>query len=172
MFLRLSRPNSAIVFFSMFYLTLFLSPANKVWGKVIFSVACVKNSVHRGICLSTCWDTIPPRTRHPPSGADTLLEQAPPGAGTSWDQVPLPPESRHPPPGTRHTPQEQTPLGADPACAVHAGRYGQQAGDMHPTGMQSCYNFHWIFLIWWYKFEEFLCNFSIFTEIKRLIFEN
>ena len=25
-----------------------------------------------------------------------------------------------------------------PLCAVHAGRYGQQAGGMHPTGMQSC----------------------------------
>ena len=25
-----------------------------------------------------------------------------------------------------------------PPCAVHAGRYGQQAGGMHPTGMQSC----------------------------------
>ena len=25
-----------------------LPPANKVWGKVIFSEACVKNSVHRG----------------------------------------------------------------------------------------------------------------------------
>ena len=27
--------------------TLYLTPANEVWGKVIFSVACVKNSVHR-----------------------------------------------------------------------------------------------------------------------------
>ena len=27
---------------------LYLLPANEVWGKVIFSVACVKNSVHRG----------------------------------------------------------------------------------------------------------------------------
>ena len=26
----------------------FLPPANEVWGKVIFSQACVKNSVHRG----------------------------------------------------------------------------------------------------------------------------
>ena len=25
-------------------------------------------------------------------------------------------------------------------CAVHAGRYGQQAGGMHPTGMHSCFN--------------------------------
>ena len=34
---------------------------------------------------------------------------------------------RHPPPGP-----------GTPPCAVHAGRYGQQAGGMHPTGMQSC----------------------------------
>ena len=39
-----------------------------------------------------------------------------------------PPRSRHPPPNqappwTKHPP---------------AGRYGQQAGGMHPTGMQSC----------------------------------
>ena len=27
----------------------FLPPANEVWGKVIFSEACVKNSVHRGV---------------------------------------------------------------------------------------------------------------------------
>ena len=27
---------------------LLLPPANEVWGKVIFSVACVKNSVHKG----------------------------------------------------------------------------------------------------------------------------
>ena len=47
----------------------FLPPANEVWGKVIFSVACVKNSVH------------------------------------------------------------------------NAGRYGQQASGMHPTGMQSCRRF-------------------------------
>ena len=45
-----------------------LPPANEVWGKVIFSEACVKNSVHRGeVCLSACWDTTPPlRTREAP----------------------------------------------------------------------------------------------------------
>ena len=49
--------------------------------------------------------------RHPP-GADTPQEQTPP-------------------PGA-DTPPEQTPP------AVHAGRYGQQAGGTHPTGMHSC----------------------------------
>ena len=56
--------------------------------------------------LSACWDTTFPS-----------------GPGT---------------PGTRHpTPQIQvTPLDQAPPCAVHAGRYGQQAGGTHPTGMQ------------------------------------
>ena len=58
------------------------------WGKVIYSVACVKNSVHSGDGGST-WAGTPPRQVHPPG-------------------------------------------------AVHAGRYGQQAGGTHPTGMHSC----------------------------------
>ena len=36
------------------------------------------------------------------------------------------------PPGTRHPPYQA------PPCAVYVGRYGQQVGGMHPTGMQSC----------------------------------
>ena len=44
----------------------FLYRPQRSWAKVIFSEACVKNSVHGGgVCLSACWDT-PPKTRHPP----------------------------------------------------------------------------------------------------------
>ena len=32
----------------LYYYKPFLPPANEVWGKVIFSEACVKNSVHGG----------------------------------------------------------------------------------------------------------------------------
>ena len=64
----------------------------------------------------------------------TPLEQAPPGPGT--------PQSRHPLPLDQTPSLDQTHplLGAEPPppCTVHAGRYGQQAGGMHPTGMQSC----------------------------------
>ena len=28
--------------------------------------------------------------------------------------------------------------GRHPPCAMHAGRYGQQVGGMHPTGMHTC----------------------------------
>ena len=58
-----------------------LPPTNEVWDKVIFSVACVKNSVHRGVWLSACWDATPPGPGTP--AADTPLEQTP--------------QTRHPP---------------------------------------------------------------------------
>ena len=107
----------------------FFPPANEVWGKVIFSEACVKNSVHGGVCLSACWDTTTPREQTPPRPGNPRAEtpqQPPQGAD--------PPSSR--PPQTRHTP---LPPGADsPIGAEHAGRYGQCVGDTHPTGMQSC----------------------------------
>ena len=41
-----------------------------------------------------------------------------------------------PPGGGIQACTEADPTGkADPPCAVHAGRYDQQAGGMHPTGM-------------------------------------
>ena len=94
------------------YLILLLPPANEVWGKVIFSEACVKNSVHRREGgLPQCM-----LGYHHPSQdqAGTPQDQAPP-----WDQAgryPLPqdqapPRARHPsepgtPPGTRHHPPQ------------------------------------------------------------------
>ena len=85
----------------MAHRTTLLLPANEVCEGYVFTPVC--HSVHGGgsVCLSACWDTPPPGSRHP-----------------SW--------SIHP-----H-------LGADtPPCAVHAGRYGQQAGGMHPTVMHT-----------------------------------
>ena len=78
----------------------------------VFTGVC--DSVHMGVCLSTCWDTTPPK------------DQAP-----TWEQTPpeQTPRSR-PPPGV-DTPQL-------PSSTEHAGRYGQRAGGTHPTGMQSC----------------------------------
>ena len=47
-----------------------LLPANEVWGKVILSVACVKNSVHRGEYLGryTPQAGTPPLCRYSPVG--------------------------------------------------------------------------------------------------------
>ena len=85
-----------------------LPPANEVWGKVIFSVARIENSVWGGGGgLPQCM------LRYPPQ------EQTPPRPGTPQDQAP--PGSRHPPdqapPRTRHplgtdTPQTRHPLPA------------------------------------------------------------
>ena len=83
-----------------------LPPANEVWGKVIFSVVCVKNSVYRGVCLSACWDTTPLRSRPPGTRHSPKPPKAdPPGPGTPPD----PPGTRHPPP-LEQTPQDQVPL--------------------------------------------------------------
>ena len=94
-------------------------------GKVIFSQACVKNSVGGGsVCLSACWDT--------PPWADTPLGQTHP-------------LGRHHPQADT-TPSQcmlgYTPVHAGihtPPCPVHAGIDMATAADgMHPTGMHSC----------------------------------
>ena len=106
----------------------FSPPTNEVWDKLIFSEACVKNSVHRGRGVP---GQIPPsQIRYRPGLGTTT-----PGPGTSpWDQVHSP--------GTRYTPLGPgTPLDQvhTPTEAVQAGRYGQQVGGTHPTGMHSCF---------------------------------
>ena len=98
------------------------------WAKVIFSQACVKNSVHGGgVCLSACWDTpqehTPPRTRHTPR-EQTPRERTAPGVD--------PPDQA--PPGSR-PPWEQTP---PPPAGKQTAAYGQLAAGTHPTGMHSC----------------------------------
>ena len=52
----------------------------------VFTPVC--HSVHRvGVCLSACWDTTPPQSRHP-LGADTPQIRHPPGADTPWNTHP------------------------------------------------------------------------------------
>ena len=74
-----------------------LPPANEAWGKVIFSVACVKNSVH--------WE-VPGQVLHP------LGRYTSPQAGTT---NPPTPQGRYTPrqvhPLGRYTPPEQCMLG-------------------------------------------------------------
>ena len=54
------------------------------------------------------------------------------------------PPGPDPPSGPKTPPKDQAPPGTrHPPCAVHAGRYGQQAGGMHPTGMKSCLKTFW-----------------------------
>ena len=52
----------------------------------------------------------------------------------SWEGVSASVDARiHPPGQTSHRLQTSP-------CAVHSGRYGQQAGGTHPPGMHSCFN--------------------------------
>ena len=93
-----------------------------------------------GVCLSACWDTTPPGKADPPwqgrppwqgdppERQNPLARQKPLARQTPW-QGDIPgradPTDKADPPGK-----------ADPPCAVHTGRYSQQAGSMHPTGIQ------------------------------------
>ena len=62
----------------------------------------------------------------------------PQGGGTGVP-VQVPPWAGTPPPGQVHPPGKVPPWQVHPPGAVHAGRYGQQAGGTHPTGMNSCF---------------------------------
>ena len=106
-----------------------LPPATKLGQGNVFTGMC--DSVHRGVCLSACWDVTPPgagtpippeqtppeqappQEQTPPPGADTPPRVDPPGASTPLEtappqeQTPLP--SRHP--LGAGTPPEQSMLG-------------------------------------------------------------
>ena len=73
-----------------------------------------------------------------PLHAGIHIPLGPEAGAFPWDQRQAPPPTggRHPP-GTRG--KHHLPGPDPPPSAVHAGRYRQQAGVMHPTGMQSCY---------------------------------
>ena len=85
-----------------------------------------------------------PREQTPP-WEQTPPEQTP---GADTPQSEHPPQSRHPP--SRHPPPIE-----------HAVRYGQCAGGMHPTGMQSCLCLKIFFLI--------DTNVKMWTEIIDLV---
>ena len=75
-------------------------------GNIFSSVSQEFCTQGRGVFPIACWDTTPPPCEQTPSGADLGPPRSDP---PSWEQT-------HP-------------------SAVHAGRYGQQAGGTHPTGM-------------------------------------
>ena len=111
---KIGQPKRlSLLVMPIIYMNTYLPPANEVCEGYVFTSVCPST---RGVCLSACWDSRPPwDTTHPP-GADTPLRADTP-----------PPQSR--PPQARH-----------PLCTVHAGRYGQQVGGTHPTGMRTCHN--------------------------------
>ena len=121
----LRRPPST---FGLHYCT-----QTKFGSKVIFSVAMCQEFCPGGVCLSACWDTTPPWYQAPLLNQTSPSSRGPrphPGPGTPQRRHPF--RTRHPP-RTRH-----------PSCTVHTGRYSQQAGSTHPTGLQSCLDIDFI----------------------------
>ena len=99
----------------------FLPPANEVCECNVFTPVC-QSFCSRGVCSSAWWDA--PPCPHPL-----------PEAG-----IPQGTRGRHPP-GTRgrHHHPHPNPEAGTALGAVYAGRYGQQAGGTHSTGMHTCY---------------------------------
>ena len=83
-------------------LSFLLPPTNKVWGKVIFSEVCVKNSVGGEEYLGRYLPSEP--GRYTAVSKDWISFRNPPPswdqAGTPWDQAGTP-QTRQVPPGTR-----------------------------------------------------------------------
>ena len=131
----------------------------------VFTGVCLSTG-GEGVCLSACWDAMPPWVQgDPPGTRETPWDQGdpprtretpqdqgdPPGPGRpppdqgdppGPGRLPRPgrpPRDQADPPGTRHTPRDQadSPRKQTPA-------YRLQAAGTHPTGMHSCFfvNFH------------------------------
>ena len=109
---------------------------NEVVAKVMFLQVCVcPRGGGESVCLSACWDAIPPRDQaDPPRIRQTL----------PWDQATPPGPGRHTPPGPgRHPPPGpgRPPLG--PGRPSPLGKqtpaYGLRAAGTHPTGLHSCF---------------------------------
>ena len=97
-------------------ISVYLPPANEVWGKVIFSEACVKNSVHRGGVP----DPPPGPGRYPPPGPGRYPPR--PGRYTPPDQAGTPPRDQAgtPPPGQAGTPPPDQAGNPPPRDTVNA----------------------------------------------------
>ena len=95
--------------------------------------------------------------RHPPGKQtspqeDRLPRKTPPGDTTPPPQEDRPPRKK---PG-RHSPRKTDPredrpptrkTDTPPPRAVHAGRYRQQEGGTHPTGMHTCIQIKILYLL-------------------------
>ena len=121
---------------------LLLPPATKLGQGYIFTGIC--HSVNGGEYLTrqtppgpgtpptpTPQQTPPPQVRTPPR-SDDPPGQTPPRSDTPGQTPP----GLSTPPGTKYTP-----LGLSTPTRIKYTplRYGQHAGSMHPTGMQTCF---------------------------------
>ena len=123
------------------FVLLIITIHNEV-AKVMFLQASVCPQGGRGVCLSACWDTTPPREQTPPPRAETPPEQTnppeqtPPGTDTPPEQTP--PEADKLPPQIRHPSGSRLPLEQTPPWSRQPPDTATAADGMHPTGMHSC----------------------------------
>ena len=93
-----------------------LLATNKVCEGYVFIPVCQSFCSQGGLTQCMLGYTPQTRGRHPPNRCRHPLQT----------RGKHPPRNRHPPGADTHP------------CTVHAGRYGQQAGGTHPTGMHTC----------------------------------
>ena len=83
---------------------------NEVVAKVMFLQVCVCPQGGEGVCLSACWDAIPPWMEEPPLDGEPPRDQAdpPPDGGTppGWrtPRMKDPPQDQADPPPRKQTP--------------------------------------------------------------------
>ena len=83
--------------------------------------------------------TPPDHQKHPRGQVHPPDQVHPPTRYTHPPDQVRPRDQVHPPEAGTPAPQAGTPPGRYPPGAVHSGRYGQQAGGTHPTGMHSSF---------------------------------
>ena len=115
-----------------------LPPANEVWGKVIFSQACVKNSVRGGAWSGGC--LLPgARSRGGPGSQPREklrgIRSRPTPKGGNWGGSGPGPHPRGKLRGIRSRP---IPKGGNWGGQVQSPPMATAAGSTHPTGMHSC----------------------------------
>ena len=114
LYVKSRRANSIFcaLLLSNFWVFVYYRPQRSCGQGNVFIRVC--DSVHRGVCLSACWETPqkgdppegdPPGRRHPPEGGT-------PGKETPWKKTPLPQEGDFPEGGT---PLEGDPTGKETA---------------------------------------------------------
>ena len=140
----------------MVYIIYFYPPPQRSWGKVIFSEACVKNSVHRGVVSQHALQAAP-WAGTPPPGRFT-----PPGKYTPLGQV-------HPL-GGRYIPRQVTPwAGTPPTPMVNERRYASYWNAFFLTFIFFVWCESLLFLLPWFSFMCQACYRSCWLRLFTFV---
>ena len=118
----------------------------------VFTGVCLSTG-GEGVCLSACWDAIPPWIRWPPPGTG---RHPPPGPGRPPRPVRHPPRSGSPP-GTRQTPPRE----ADSSIRSTSGRYASYWNAFLFTRYPLVLQFPFCYM---HNVSLCICRFTVATE--------